>query len=86
MHFFTCAGSCHVLQCSSLTLPLASSVWLKHWSEINSENGGNFQVGKYIGVYFAFGMGYSALVLFQTLLLWIFCSIEVRADPIFLYA
>lgn len=44
---------------------------------MNSGNGGNYNVGKYIGIYFGIGMGYSALMLFQTLLLWIFCSVEV---------
>lgn len=53
-------------------------MWLKHWSEINQRYGGNPNVGKYIGIYFAFGVGSSALVVVQTLILWIFCSIEVR--------
>jgi len=52
-------------------------VWLKHWSEINQRYGGNPDVGKYIGIYFAFGVGSAALVVVQTLILWIFCSIEV---------
>jgi ABC-type multidrug transport system fused ATPase/permease subunit len=51
-------------------------VWLKHWSEINQRFGGNPHVGKYIGIYFAFGVGSAALVVVQTLILWIFCSIE----------
>lgn len=54
------------------------SVWLKNWAEINQRYGGNPSVGKYIGVYFAFGVGSAALVVVQTLILWIFCSIEVR--------
>jgi len=37
----------------------------------------NPDVGKYIGVYFAFGIGSASLVVIQTLILWIFCSIEV---------
>jgi hypothetical protein len=53
-------------------------VWLKQWSEVNQRYGGNPQVGKYIGIYFAFGVGSAALVVVQTLILWIFCSIEVR--------
>lgn len=53
-------------------------MWLKHWSEINQKYGGNPNVGKYIGIYFAFGVGSAALVVVQTLILWIFCSIEVR--------
>lgn len=35
-------------------------------------------MGMYIGIYFAFGIGSSLLTVIQTLLLWIFCSIEVR--------
>lgn len=51
---------------------------MKNWSEINGRYGGNPQVGKYIGIYFAFGIGSALLVVVQTLILWIFCSIEVR--------
>jgi ATP-binding cassette, subfamily C (CFTR/MRP), member 1 len=53
-----------------------SSVWLKHWSDVNGEKGGNYQVGRFVGIYFALGIASSALVLVQTMLLWIFCSIE----------
>jgi ATP-binding cassette subfamily C (CFTR/MRP) protein 1 len=55
---------------------IGGSFWLKNWSEVNSRYGGNPHVGKYIGVYFAFGIGNAALVVLQTLILWIFCSIE----------
>ena len=58
------------------TAQVGGSVWLKKWSEVNTEYGGNPQVGKYIGIYFAFGFGSSALVVVQTLILWILCSIE----------
>jgi hypothetical protein len=57
---------------------IGGTVWLKRWSEVNGETGRNPQIGKYIGIYFAFGFGSSALVIIQTLILWIFCSIEVR--------
>jgi len=60
-----------------LTFKLGGSVWLKQWSEYNQKYGGNPNVGKYIGVYFAFGIGSALLVVIQTLILWIFCSIEV---------
>jgi hypothetical protein len=53
------------------------NVWLKQWAEKNDEMGSNPDVGKYIGVYFAFGIGGAGLVVVQTLILWIFCSIEV---------
>ncbi|KAL6702697.1 ATP-binding cassette glutathione S-conjugate transporter ycf1 [Coniothyrium glycines] len=58
------------------TSSIGASVWLKHWSEVNQRFGGNPNVGKYIGIYFAFGVGSAALVVVQTLILWIFCSIE----------
>nr|QFQ66290.1 putative ATP-binding cassette transporter C [Exophiala pisciphila] len=61
---------------SAQSAQIGGSFWLKRWSEINEANGSNPQVGKYIGVYFAFGIGAAALVVIQTLLLWIFCSIE----------
>ncbi|KAK5942089.1 ATP-binding cassette glutathione S-conjugate transporter ycf1 [Knufia obscura] len=58
------------------TAQIGGSFWLKRWSQINERTGSNPEVGKYIGVYFAFGIGGAALVVVQTLLLWIFCSIE----------
>jgi hypothetical protein len=39
--------------------------------------GGNPHVARYILIYFAFGIGSATLVVMQTLILWIFCSIEV---------
>ena len=56
---------------------VGASVWLKTWAEVNETYGYNPNVGKYIGIYFAFGMGSAALMVVQTLILWIFCSIEV---------
>ncbi|KAI1085814.1 P-loop containing nucleoside triphosphate hydrolase protein [Whalleya microplaca] len=58
------------------TAQIGGSVWLKNWAEMNGEAGGNPEVGKYLGIYFAFGVGSSALTVVQTLILWIFCSIE----------
>ena len=65
---------------SAQTAQIGGSLWLKNWSEVNQEYGSNPEVGKYIGVYFAFGIGGAGLVVVQTLILWIFCSIEVRAS------
>jgi ATP-binding cassette subfamily C (CFTR/MRP) protein 1 len=59
---------------------VGGNLWLKKWSEINSEYGGNPQVGRYIGIYFAFGFGAAALVVFQNIILWIFCAIQVSID------
>ncbi|KAI9677505.1 MAG: hypothetical protein M1817_006459 [Caeruleum heppii] len=58
------------------TVQVGGNVWLKRWSEVNTEHNSNPEVGKYIGVYFAFGFGGAGLVVVQTLILWIFCSIE----------
>ena len=55
---------------------VGGSVWLKNWAETNSAAGGNPDVGKYLGIYLAFGIGSAALTVVQTLILWIFCSIE----------
>lgn len=62
------------------SLLLAGNFWLKQWAERNTEEGANPEVGKYIGIYFLFGVGSAALTATQTLILWIFCSIEVCAD------
>jgi ATP-binding cassette, subfamily C (CFTR/MRP), member 1 len=37
-------------------------------------------VGYYIGIYFGLGIGSAGLVVVQTMVLWIFCSIEVRSN------
>jgi ATP-binding cassette, subfamily C (CFTR/MRP), member 1 len=58
------------------TAQVAGSVWLKKWAEYNSETNGNPKIGYYLGIYFAIGIGSSALVVVQTLILWIFCSIQ----------
>ncbi|KAI9893113.1 MAG: hypothetical protein M1814_000660 [Vezdaea aestivalis] len=55
---------------------IGGSIWLKRWAEINGEAGGNPDVGKNIGIYFAFGIGSAALVVVQTLILWLLCSVE----------
>ena len=62
-------------------MSVGGSFWLKNWAEINGHSGTNPHVGKYIGIYFAFGIGNAALVVLQTLILWIFCSIEVSHPP-----
>lgn len=56
---------------------VGGSLWLKRWAEVNQDYNGNPQIGKYIGIYFAFGVGSAVLIVIQTLILWIFCSIEV---------
>lgn len=61
---------------ASQTAQMGGSVWLKEWSQKNAESGVNKDIGMFIGIYFAFGIGGSLLNVLQTLILWIFCSIE----------
>ncbi|KAK5166126.1 ATP-binding cassette glutathione S-conjugate transporter ycf1 [Saxophila tyrrhenica] len=65
-----------VMLLGAQTAQIGGSVWLKDWSSINERLGGNPNVAYYLGIYFAFGVGSAALVVVQTLILWIFCSIE----------
>ncbi|KAJ5191465.1 Metal resistance protein YCF1 [Penicillium cinerascens] len=58
------------------TAQVLANFWLKSWTQYNEEHGSNENVGKFIGIYLAFGLGSSLLVIFQNLILWIFCSIE----------
>ncbi|KAH6849996.1 ABC transporter type 1, transmembrane domain-containing protein [Chaetomium sp. MPI-CAGE-AT-0009] len=58
------------------TAQIAGGVWLKYWADRNTQAGSNPEIGKYIGIYFVFGIGAAALTVIQTLILWIFCSIE----------
>ena len=55
----------------------AGSFWLKDWSEINQKAGDNPRIAFYLGIYFVLGLGSAALVVVYTMILWIFCSIEV---------
>ncbi|PNH37816.1 hypothetical protein VD0004_g8985 [Verticillium dahliae] len=61
---------------ASQTANIGGSVWLNIWAEYNQKHHGNPKVGMFIGIYFAFGIGSSLLTVLQTLILWIFCSIE----------
>lgn len=65
---------------------IGGNFWLKKWADANARAGFNPEVGKFIGIYFAFGIGSAALTVIQTLILWIFCSIEVCLSLYPLYA
>lgn len=58
------------------TVEILGNLWLKGWADANQDAGTNADIGFYIGVYIAFGFGSSILMVVQTLILWIFCSIE----------
>ncbi|KAH2356791.1 hypothetical protein KXW91_005021 [Aspergillus fumigatus] len=57
------------------TAQVAGNFWLKKWSDA-SEVQAQPKVAKFIGIYLAWGLGSSILVILQNLILWIFCSIE----------
>jgi ATP-binding cassette, subfamily C (CFTR/MRP), member 1 len=46
---------------------VGGAFWLKQWSEVNEAMGSNPHVGKYIGIYFAFGIGSASLVVTQVI-------------------
>lgn len=60
----------------SMALQVGLNVWLKHWSEVNTEHGSNPNIGKYLGIYFLLGVGFSTAMLIQTCVMWIFCTIQ----------
>ena len=60
----------------SMSFNVLSNIWLKHWSEVNTENGHNPSAVKYLGIYFLLGIGYAVCTLTQTCIMWIFCTIE----------
>lgn len=64
--------SCIVL---SMSFNVFSNIWLKHWSEINTERGSNPDIPKYLGIYFLLGMAYALSSLVHTCVMWIFCTI-----------
>ncbi|KKA26039.1 hypothetical protein TD95_000340 [Thielaviopsis punctulata] len=58
------------------TVSIGGSAWLKKWSDSNANKGYNADFGRFLGIYFIFGIGSAAMTMIQTLILWIFCSIE----------
>lgn len=57
-------------------LQVSGSIWLKNWAELNEKLGGNSDVAKNMSVYFAFGFAASAMLVVQTMIMWVYCSIQ----------
>lgn len=57
-------------------LQVSGSIWLKNWAELNEELGGNSDIAKNMSVYFAFGFAASAMLVVQTMIMWVYCSIQ----------
>lgn len=60
----------------SMGISVAGNVWLKRWSEVNTGAGSNPHVGLYLGVYLALGITSSLMIVIQTIVLMIYCSIR----------
>jgi ATP-binding cassette subfamily C (CFTR/MRP) protein 1 len=58
------------------SLQVSGSVWVKHWAEQNEETGSNLSIATNVGVYFGLGIVASAMIVVQTMIMWIFCSIR----------
>ncbi|KAF2399882.1 multidrug resistance-associated protein 1 [Trichodelitschia bisporula] len=58
------------------SLQVGNSVWLKNWAEGNESSGGNPDIAKNVGVYFAIGIAASIMIVIQTMIMWLFCSIQ----------
>ncbi|TID23587.1 abc metal ion transporter [Venturia nashicola] len=57
-------------------LQVSGSIWLKNWAELNEKLGGNSDIAKNMSVYFAFGFAASAMLVVQTMIMWVYCSIQ----------
>lgn len=57
-------------------LQVSGSIWLKNWAELNEKLGGNSDIVKNMSVYFAFGFAASAMLVVQTMIMWVYCSIQ----------
>ncbi|AOA60656.1 ABC type transmembrane transporter of MRP/CFTR family [Komagataella phaffii CBS 7435] len=60
----------------STALSVASSYWLKHWSEQNLKNGANLHIIPFIATYTAIGLSSAVLSSLKTVVMWMFCSIR----------
>lgn len=64
------------LMVTAMSLSVSSNVWLKHWSEINTEIGANPEPWKYLGIYFLFCVAAVFCTMCQSLVQWLLCSIS----------
>ncbi|KAK4053428.1 hypothetical protein OIV83_001593 [Microbotryomycetes sp. JL201] len=57
-------------------LQIGTNVWLKNWSQRNSETGNNGNLTYYLGIYAAFGVGAAAVLFANGVLLYSLCVIR----------
>lgn len=60
----------------AMALTTAGNVWLKHWSEVNTEYDGNPHIAYYLGIYLCLGLGASFVTVIQTFIMWMCCIVE----------
>jgi ATP-binding cassette subfamily C (CFTR/MRP) protein 1 len=58
------------------SLQVGSAVWLKNWAENNEKSSANPEIAKNVGIYFALGISASAMIVIQTMIMWVYCSIQ----------
>lgn len=61
---------------SQQLLQIGTNVWLKHWSQHNSETGDNEHVKFYLSIYAALGCGASLVFFLNGILLYSLCVIR----------
>ncbi|CDK29967.1 unnamed protein product [Kuraishia capsulata CBS 1993] len=64
-----------LLTITSMSLGVAGNVWLKHWSEVNTEHGENPHAMRYLAIYFGFGIAAACATFSQSIIQWQFCSV-----------
>lgn len=55
---------------------VSGNLWLKHWSEVNQEQGGNYGFGRFLGIYAALGASGSFLIFCSAIVLYLYACIR----------
>ncbi|VEU22974.1 DEKNAAC104040 [Brettanomyces naardenensis] len=61
---------------ASMGVSVLANFWLKHWSELNGDEGTNPEPWKNLGIYFGFCMCAALFTFLQSLVQWLLCSIS----------
>ncbi|GMM34012.1 ATP-binding cassette glutathione S-conjugate transporter [Saccharomycopsis crataegensis] len=64
------------LAVSNMGLNVAANYWLKYWSELNSKEGYNPHVVRYLSIYALLGISGSITLMIQCIILWNVCVIK----------
>lgn len=74
-------GESFILMLQYLTAHIGtgSGLWIKHWSDLNDEHHGNYQAGKYLGIYIAFGAASAVLAGIEGYMCMVVCGITAAS-------